>query len=124
MQAGYNKIVSREMSVIDCKYGIITAPAHPGIRATAVRAFSHNIKLYGRSMIPDCPQQGKGGKCFSFMKTGIIIPTIFQGSHPMPPKYMTFAKSHVQDRDAAFAGISNFEHCKFFGFKADESGFA
>jgi len=40
----------------------------------------------------------------------------------MPPKYMVFAKSHVQDRDAAFSGNSNFEHCKFYGFKADESG--
>lgn len=87
-QIGAHKMVASEMTVIDNGIGIIVAPAYKGNPAQKVVGQASKIKIFAETEAPDCPQDGKGGYCYTFDKRGMLAPSFYEGSkavHPIKP---------------------------------------
>ena len=127
MKKGYDTIVGRQLTVADCKYGYIAAPSGYDQKKKdknwrkhiPLKAKSIQIKAFGKTPIPACPQNGAGGKCFNIVKRGITIPTIYEESTKFPPKKFEEAHAQIQDRDGAFGGHFVFKQCHLEDFPYD-----
>ena len=117
IQSGPTKMVARNMTAIDCRVGFVNAPVFRGNPSTKVLGESYNIKLFGETPLPDCPQNGNGGYCFKFEKAGYLLGSIYEKSKSVHPNMPVETPYHGWHGEASFNGQSHNFDLEFRGFK-------
>lgn len=109
------------MTLVDNRYGIHVAKGIKDpvglIKERADIAFN-DIRIYGESDSPDCPQNGVGGFCYSKEKVGYLSALSVEGGKAFHETLPPMIPLHKIMKEANWQAKVELKRMQFIDFKA------